>query len=303
MKLRLRLYYLKQAIVSISNNRMVHVIGMGTMVISLLIFGTFLFLFYNMNMWIYGWGHTLSMSVYLEDEIDASTRESIVATIQGFSGAEIKRSISKADALEELRRALGSDAGLITSLSKNPLPASYEVVFKEIESPETDPKKIKATIEGLSGVAEVQYSAEWLRQIGSIMDVVRLMGIMIGGLLGIGVLSIMTNTIKLTIYSRKNEIEIQKLVGATDWFVKAPFLLEGFIQGVLSGGLALILLYLGHLLFAGKPIHLLGLAVLHFTFLPASYVLAILTISILLGLAGSLIAVGRFIAADSFIDI
>jgi cell division transport system permease protein len=177
------------------------------------------------------------------------------------------------------------------------------VVFRELEFPETDPAKIKNTLETISGVAEVQYSDEWLKQFEGLMNLFRLTGIVIGGLLCIGVLFIMTNTIKLTIYSRKNEIEIQKLVGATDWFVKMPFLLEGVIQGVLSAGVSLLCLYLGYLLFAAKPIHLMGIIVLDFVFLPAQYALSIVMISILLGLIGSLIAVGRFIAADRFIEI
>ncbi len=299
MKLRLWIYFYKQAILSIINNRMVHVVGMGTMVVSLLIFGTFLFIFVNLNTWVHGWGHSLSMSVYLDDGIASEAKERIASTIRGFKGAEIERYISKDDALKDLKRALGSEAGLISSLAENPLPASFELVFKELESPEKDPQNIKQTLEKMAGVAEVQYSAEWLKKFEGLMNMVRLVGIVIGGLLCIGVLFIMSNTIKLTIYSRKHEIEIQKLVGATDWFVKTPFLLEGLIQGLLSGVISILLLYSGYLFFAGKKIQFLGFAGLDFIFLPQGYVCSIICISVLLGLAGSFIAVGRFIAAKS----
>ncbi len=303
MKLRLCFYFIKQAITSIFHNRMVHMIGTATMVISLLIFGAFLFMFVNINTWVQGWGHSLSMSVYLEDGIEESRREAIASTIKGLSGAEIKRFISKEAALRDLKQALGDGVGLITEMSRNPLPASFEVVFTNIDSPGRDPERIKNVLEKQSGVSEVQYSSEWLKQFEGLMDVVWLMGVIIGGLLGVGVLFIMTNTIKLTIYSRKHEIEIKKLVGATDWFVKAPFLLEGVIQGALSGGISLLLLYLAYLFFAGRPVQFLDLAVLDFRFLPSSYIFVILLISIFLGLAGSLIAVGRFIAKESFIEI
>ena len=158
-------------------------------------------------------------------------------------------------------------------------------------------------LEKIDGVAEVQYSQGWLKRFEGIMDMVRLVGFVLGGLLCLGVLFIVTNTIKLTIYTRKHEIEIQKLVGATDWFIKMPFLLEGIIQGVFSGAFSLLILMSGYLLLSAKKVHLLGLTVLDFIFLPHEYVLLLFLISAGLGLAGSFIAVGRFIATDSFFDI
>jgi len=274
MKLRLWLYFLKQAFMNMMGNRVVHIIGMGTMVVSLLIFGTFLLLFVNLNAWIHGWGHSLSMSVYLQDGIDKTTRDRIASSIRDFPSAEIERYISKEDALKDLRKALGSEG----------------------------PRRIKKVIEQIDGVDEVKYSEEWLKRFEGLMDVVRLAGFIIGGLLSIGVLFIVTNTIKLTIYLRKHEIEIQKLVGATDWFVKAPFMLEGFIQGLFSGVFSLLMLYSGYLFLSAKKVHLLGLTVLDFIFLPAEYVISIFLISVTLGLAGSFIAVGRFLAAESFAD-
>ena len=109
-----------------------------------------------------------------------------------------------------------------------------------------------------------------------------------------GVLLIVTNTIKLTIYSRRDEIEILKLVGATDWFVKVPFLLEGIIQGLVSGVLALLILFTGYLLLSTKAMLFFRFGVLELVFLPREYALSLFIISIALGLGGSFIAVGRF---------
>ncbi len=303
MKLRLFLYFLKHAVSNIMNNRIVHLIGMGTMVVSLLIFGSFLLLYANLNTWVHGWGHSLSMSVYLQDGVDKKNRDIIASSIRDFPFAEIERYISKEEALKDLKSALGAGAGLLDGMSQNPLPASYEVVFNNVKSPEADPERVVKAIEKIDGVDEVQYSEEWLKRFEGIMEMFKLVGFVIGGLLCIGVLFIMTNTIRLTIYTRKHEIEIQKLVGATDWFVKMPFLLEGIIQGVLSGFFSLLILYSGYLFLSAKKVHLLGLAVLDFVFLPLEYVFLIFLISVGLGLAGSFIAVGRFIAADRFIDV
>jgi len=108
------------------------------------------------------------------------------------------------------------------------------------------------------------------------------------------VLFIVTNTIKLTIYSRQEEIEIMKLVGATDWFVKTPFLLEGSMQGIVSGMLSVLVLYSGYLILSVKKADIFGFALLDFVFIPNSYTLTIFVVSVALGLLGSFIALGRF---------
>jgi cell division transport system permease protein len=158
MRVRLLPYFIKQALSNIINNRVVHAIGLGTMVVSLLIFGTFLLLFVNLNAWIQGWGHSMAMSVYLKDDINEARRAMIVSFINSLPEAEIKRFISKEVALRDLRNTLGSQAGVLEGLSDNPLPASFELIFKDIEGTRADLKGIKQTLENMDGVQEVQYS-------------------------------------------------------------------------------------------------------------------------------------------------
>jgi cell division transport system permease protein len=294
MKLRMWSYFLRQALMNIMNNRLVHVIGLGTMFVSILIFGAFLLLFVNLNVWVQGVGQALSMSVYLDDGISVSKRDMITSWIKSLPTAKIDRFIAKKDALKELRGVLGPQAGLLEGLSANPLPASLEVVFEKINGQKIDPERIKKELEKMEGVEEVQYSEEWLKQFKGLLGLIRMTGLIIGGLLCLGILFIITNTIKLTIYSRKEEIEILKLVGATDWFVKIPFLLEGAIQGILSGILALLILLSGYYLFTAEKMLFTGVGVFDLIFLPHKYSLLIFLASVILGLAGSLIAVRRF---------
>ena len=287
-------YFTKQAISNILNNMVVHAIGMGTMVVSLLIFGTFLLLFVNLNTWVQGWGQSISMSVYIKDDISEAQRARIASFVGDIPEAEIIRFISKEEALKDLRNTLGPQAGVLEGLSVNPLPASFEVAFTDVGEHGTDLKAIKHALDNMDGVEEVQFSEEWLQRFESIISIIRVVGFAIGGLLCLGILFIVTNTIKLTIYSRREEIEILKLVGATDWFVKFPFLLEGIVQGLLSGVIALLILYLGYFILSTKKMYFLGLAGLDFTFIPYEYSLSIVLISVLLGLLGCFIAVGRF---------
>lgn len=143
MKVKLWPYFFKQALVNIMSNRGIHTVGLSTMIVSILIFGAFLLLFVNFNNWIQGWGHSLSVSVYLRDGINRATRDEVASFIKSLPRAEIKRFISKKGALRDLKNALGTHSGLLEGLSKNPLPASFEVVFKDIEGHKTDPQVIK----------------------------------------------------------------------------------------------------------------------------------------------------------------
>jgi len=249
VSIRLWTYYFKHAFINIMNNRLTHLISMSTIAISMLLFGTFILLYVNLDNWIKEWGESLSMSIYLKEDINEDIKYHIKSTLEQIEGAEIKGYLSKEEALAKLKKALGTQAGLLDGLRKNPLPDSFEIVFSDVSSQELDPRKIKDSLEKIQGVDEVQYSEQWVERFKGLMYVFKVVGFIIGGFLCIAVLFISTNTIKLAIYARQDELEIYKLVGATDWFVKMPFLIEGAVQGVVGGMIALLALLLGYYFF------------------------------------------------------
>ena len=143
-------------------------------------------------------------------------------------------------------------------------------------------------------VDEVQYSQEWIDRIQAVMGVIEIVGLVFGGLLFLAALFIVTNTIKLTIYSRKDEIEILKLVGATNGFVKAPFLIEGSIQGFLGGSVAMGILFLGYILVINKVDLRIGFGALDLVFLSPEFIFLLVATSMIAGLIGSTVSLGRF---------
>ena len=293
-KLRLWSNYFNQALSSILYNRLIYAISVGTIAISLLIFGAFVLLSVNVKTWIQGWGQTLSISVYLKDGIDEATRERIRTAISTLQGAEIKGFVSKEKALQDMKGMLGSQSGLLDGLTRNPLPASFEVAFRNVDRAKFEPKGIREALEKVAGVDEVQYSEQWLDQFEGLLYMLKVAGLAIGGLLCVAVLFIITNTIKLAIYSRRNEIEIFKLVGATDWYVKAPLLIEGALQGLLGALIALGILLAIHFVLSFRVTQIFGLSFMDFVFLSETYALGILSLGLILGLLGSFIAIGRF---------
>jgi cell division transport system permease protein len=293
MKLRQTPYFLVQALKNLRNNFWVHLVGAGTMTISLVIFGAFLLVFVNVNSWVQSLGGIRSMSIFLIDGVSEEQLQKVRDAIDSIAGAKVDKFISKDDALRDMRRLLGSHKGLIENLDSNPLPASFEVLFEEKAGP-FNMGSVSSMLETLEGVESVQVTEEWVSRLEGFLAMVQIIGIVIGGLLGVGVLMIVTNTIRLTIYARKDEIEILKLVGATDAFVKTPFLLEGVIHGLVAGAAALGILFFGYMIFSVKKDHMLGFAVLSFDFIPAGHAIALCATGVVLGLCGSFIALGRF---------
>jgi cell division transport system permease protein len=269
-------------------------ISIGTITISMLLLGFFLLLSVNIKNWLSDWGESLSMTVYIESGLDEAGKTKIESEIGRLKGAEIKEFITEEKAMANLKGHLGDHAGLLEGLKENPLPGSYEIIFHETADYRADPEKIKTDLEKLNGVDEVQYSKQWVERFQGIMDILRVIGLITGGFLCVAVLFITTNTIKLTIYSRRDEIEIYKLVGATDWFVRVPYLIEGTIQGLLGGIFSYGILLGIYSVFSIKTIQVFGLPLIDFQFLSLDYSLALIGLSMILGLTGGLIAIGRF---------
>ncbi|HUU40785.1 MAG TPA: permease-like cell division protein FtsX [Desulfatiglandales bacterium] len=291
-------YVIRKALENILENRLVHLIGIGTMAIAFLIFYAFILIFVNLNYWMEEQGKSLTMSIYFKVEPDPDMIEDVKKELSHFPGTTIKRFISKDDALKRLKSQLGDKAELLDVLKENPLPASLEIVFSGDKKEDFLPYKLKARLESFDMVDEVQYSQDWIKKVQIIMRGIKIVGLIFGGLLFFAALFIITNTIKLTVYSRKKEIEILKLVGATNGFVKAPFLIEGSIQGFFGGATALIVLFLVYILATTGADLRVGFASLDIIFISPQYIISLLLLSIVIGFIGSAVTLGRFLVYE-----
>jgi cell division transport system permease protein len=293
MKITFFRYFVRQAMRNMVENRLVHLIGLGTMVIAFLMFDAFILIFVNLNSWAQEQGRSLTMSIYFEGEPERAVIENIKKELLQYP-VSIRDFISKDDALKSLRKQLGEKAGLLDGLGENPLPASLEIVLSRDVSGDSLPYELKTRLERIHGIDEVQYSQEWVERFQAIMGAVKIIGLVFGGLLFLAALFIITNTVKLTIFSRRDEIEILKLVGATNRFVKIPFLIEGSIQGFLGGSVALIVLFLVYVAIITKVDLSIGFASLDIIFLSPQFILLLLLMSSIIGFIGSTVSLGRF---------
>jgi cell division transport system permease protein len=153
------------------------------------------------------------------------------------------RAVSKEEALERFRAGVGAGAALLEGLDENPLPASLEIELRaERRSPE-GLHMVVESIRGLPGIADVASGQDWVAGYLRAIAVVRGIGIGLGIILAVATLLIVTNTIRLAVLSRRDELDILWLVGGSRSFMNTPFLIEGVLQGTAGGMLAVALLY------------------------------------------------------------
>lgn len=240
---------------------------------------------------------TRDFSVYLKQGTALESANALAAELRTRSEIESVTVTSATDALAEFRASSGL-ADVIDSLASNPLPHTLTVRPTAGAQPVTL-NMLGLQLEERPEVDTVRIDTQWVERLNAILDFLRRLVIGAATLLVLGVIIIVGNTIRLDIQSRRDEIEIVKLLGASDGFVRRPFLYVGFWYGVAGGLLALVLLVLGALLLAPPIDRLLGLysAQTALTGLNTPTVLAVLGGGLGAGWGGAWLAVSRHLAA------
>lgn len=241
-----------------------------------------------------GWEGTAQMSLFLKPGVAESRIDTLVDNIRKWPGIAEVRYISPAQALEEFRELSGFGEALDT-LNENPLPA---VLLVRPTLSEADPVKMAALLEKakrLDAVDIAQLDLEWVRRLSGIIELGQRGVLLLSVLLGMAILLVVGNTIRLTILNRRQEIVVTKLIGATNGFIRRPFLYTGLWYGLMGGVFAWILVGLLISLLSAPVSRLSVLYNSQFTLrgLDLETSALLLLIGVFLGLAGSWIAVGR----------
>jgi len=242
-----------------------------------------------------GWGSSARISVYLEPGLAADRVERAASAIADHDAVAIAERLSAQAALAEFRTLSGMDKAL-EALKRNPLPAVIVVVpTQQVERSAQALEDVTTALASIDGVDQAQLDLEWLERLYALLSLLERAVTAVGALLGLGVLLIVGNTIRLEILNRRTEIEVTKLIGASDAFIRRPFLYSGLLHGLAGGLLAWALLAIGRSVLAGpaerlasaygSSFHLEGLATTESAVLIGG--------GAVLGLVGSWLAVGR----------
>ena len=239
---RLR-YFLRTALYGLRGSPMTSVIAVATIGVTLLLVGAFVLLVSNMERLLDRFGEDILVSAYLEAGLSDEGRRVLVEQARSAPGVESVRLVSEEEAMQRFQDGSAGQASLLEGLDENPLPASLEITLTPESRSSQGLAILVAALENFGGIDELGYGTGWVEGYARAMALIRAIGTGIGVVLALATLLIISNTIRLAVYARREEIEILRLVGAGRTFVSIPFLVEGFIQGSLGGVFAVALLY------------------------------------------------------------
>jgi len=293
MKLKNSLYFSREALVSLYRNRLLSIATVSTVAICILILGAALLLAINASNIMDYLESDVEIVAFLDNELTDSQISDVMKKVKDMSLTDSVKFISKEQALKNMQAKFAKEKyDLEKTLSKNPLPNSLEVKAKNPQ----DVAKLARQIENIGGVYKVNYGKGVVERLFKVTRWVRIISIGIIVLLAFGAVFLIATTIRLSIFSRRKEIYLMKLIGATDWFVRWPFFIEGILLGGLGSLVAILLLWLGY----GSLIDNMKNAVF---FLPLVYdgalllkvYLSLLVGGAVLGVLGTYISLNRFL--------
>lgn len=242
MKVRTIWYFAKEASSGLSRNGLMSLAAVTTITLSLIILGCFYIIVSNFTHFADLAKGVLELRVYLEEGADPVRLQSAMNELDGVKSVQF---VSKEDGARWLEKQLGVKNLFVTA--DNPLPDMLDIKLKD----DARIKALVAKVNALDGVDEVVYGKTFVEAMLVVVRLIWVFGLSLVIIIGLVVLYIITNTIRLTVLARWREIEIMKLVGATDWFIRWPFMLEGIILGAGGALVSIVLLSKGyHVLFA-----------------------------------------------------
>ncbi len=232
---------------------------------------------------------------YLKPGIGTPELAEIKQYIEQIDGVQDVRFISKEEALNHLKSQMNRQSSIFENLLENPLPDALEIRMIVSEQHWQKIESLAIQVQSLDPVEEVEYGQKWLGRFANIVKLFRFTGFAVGGIFLMATVFIVANTIRLVIYSRREEVEIMRLVGAKDSFIKIPFYIQGLIQGALGAFIGLAVLFVSFLFIYTNVEQELFPGFFQIRFLPPYLLVSISVCSMLVGWLGCLLSLKQYL--------
>ena len=285
-------YLLREAVDNIKSNRTTTFVALATTTFTMLGMGVFLLLYLNVQEALGSLREEIKVIVYLRDTVSPQAVSRVRAEIDQDPAVAGIEYVSREQALATFRAQFPSEERLLSGLGDNPFPASLVVKVSPAYRSSEQVRELVQKLSALSETEEVLYSQDWIENLAVALRYLKALGLGVGMVLAASMVTILANTIRLTLHARRDEIEIMHLIGATTAFIKTPFVLEGALLG---GAGALCSLFLLRTLFGLTEAQLalrgtfwgIGRGLV---FLPDRVTVAFLLLGIMLGCLGSVVS-------------
>ncbi len=287
-------FFFKEAFGSLRRNYFMTIAALVTVFLSIVVLGGVLVFVYTTDALLKEVEEKVEITVYLVTDPDPDATAIEVMTSEIMSWSEVKSVVyvSKVDALERLKEDFKDNPEILENLTSNPLPASFEIALVDPQAVDT----VAARFEGDPIVDEVRYGKEIADKLFAFTSQARNFMLIFIVLLGIVAILLISNTIRLSIFARKREVEIMKLVGATNWFIRWPFVIEGVTVGFLGAAVAAAVVlalnaYLVDRIRGSLPFMAVPLDAVPYVLV----IVILLAVGVVIGAAGSGIGLRRFL--------
>ncbi len=239
MKIQTAEYYFHEVFVSMVRKRWLTFASIGTVAGSPFVLGVFLILIMNMTKLAAALESQVQIAAYLDDALTPENRAEVERMTREMKSVAAVEYVPKERALEILQTRLGDQRKILDALGdSNPLPNYFLVTVNSA----SEVKKTAAAVADLYGVVEVNYGQDVINNLFDLTRLLRIFGVVLLVILALATIFIISNTIRLTVFARRKEIAIMKYVGATDAFIRWPFILEGILLGLIGGGISAVFL-------------------------------------------------------------
>jgi cell division transport system permease protein len=291
------IYLIRRALRNMFQSPVLCTATVGTVTVSLCILTFFAIIVLNVQEMTRHWSREVQVVAYLDEVPSAAQVSALIKSAESLPEVFEVEYVTRQQAFAGFSDRLGDDAALLDGLTDDFLPASLRLTLKEDVRNRAGVESVVRQLKTKKAYSDFRYGQDWLDRFESMLNLLRIAGAVLGGFLLFATLFIVANTIKLTVYARRDELEVMSLVGGTAMFIKSPFLIEGALQGGGGGGLAIFLSYLLYTFFlhGGLESLLLASGVEKVVFLPPTYQLLVVVAGIILGIVGSLISLRKFV--------
>ncbi len=230
----------------IRKNALMTLAAVSTVAVCLALSALFMILVQNINFISWILESEIELVAYLEDDFNRDLgRDYLVGQIGAIAGVDTVLYVTREEALEDLRRQFGDEQHLLDAVAgDNPLRDAVRIVVTDTDRLDA----IASRVSGMASIDEVRYERELISRLLAFTDVARAGGMGLVVVLAAATFLIVSNTVRLTVFARREEIEIMKLVGATPWFIRMPFIIEGLVVGVSGAVVALAVTWYGYTL-------------------------------------------------------
>ncbi len=265
-----------------------------TLAFTLAITAFFIIIFVNVNSALGSLGSSARIIVYVRDGFARADIKRMSDDIRAVADVRDSRYISKEAALKELKEGVKGYGGALEGIDPSALPAAFEVTLRRERLEPVEVEAAADALRRLPWAEDVQFSREWVRRLSALLNLIEPIGIGIGAFLAAASVFVVTNTLRLALYARIPDIEVMRLVGASEWFIKAPFFIEGALEGAAGGVLSFGMLVLARGFVSARAPDYLAFAFGYPIHEAALFALLVLSGMALAGI-GSLISTARFL--------